>query len=83
MLLSLLSKIRFELNPLKAYCWFKVAECQTGKSTSLDTEWILKRNPHLIPKIEQLGEPCDYMYTDFAKNLGPSMVTCERWLNSG
>lgn len=27
----------FELNPLKAYYWFKVAECQTGKSTSLDT----------------------------------------------
>jgi signal transduction histidine kinase len=70
----------FELNPLKAYYWYKVAECQTGRSTSLDLYWIKKRNPHLIKTIEQLGDPCDYMYTDFAKNLGPSTITCEQWL---
>ena len=70
----------FELNPLKAYYWFKLAECQTGRSTSLDTHWIKKRNPHLVETIEQLGEPCDYMYTDFAKNIGPSTATCDQWL---
>mgnify|MGYP003572786777 CR=1 FL=1 len=71
----------FEVNPLKAYYWYKVAECQTGRSTSLDTHWIKKRNPHLIETIERLGEPCDYMYTDLSKNLGPSTATCEQWLN--
>ena len=70
----------FELNPLKGYYWFKLAECQTGRSTSLKTNWIKKRNPHLVETIEQLGEPCDYMYTDFAKNLGPSRATCDQWL---
>ena len=70
----------FEVNPLKAYYWYKVAECQTGKSTSLELYWIKRRNPSLVETIEQKGDPCDYMYTDFAKNLGPSTVTCEQWL---
>ena len=70
----------FERNPLKAYYWYKIAECQTGKSASSKTYWIKSQNPHLVKQIEQLGDPCDYMYTDLAQNLGPSRATCEQWL---